>query len=157
MLAKYFNSAVGDGSALEQNKNEDDTYDEDCIVTNLDSLTIDDIKVASNEGDSDDDSDGDFDAAKALTESDASLALIVDFTAVWCGPCQRIAPDFARLAETHPKHLFVKVDVDELAGLAAELGVTSMPTFLFFRDGDLIHSIRGADEAALREQVAAHA
>tara|TARA_B110001452_G_scaffold266441_1_gene273324 strand:+ start:460 stop:609 length:150 start_codon:yes stop_codon:yes gene_type:complete len=46
------------------------------------------------------------------------------------------------------------VDVDELPGLASELGVQSMPTFLFFRGGDIIHTLRGADEKALREQVA---
>ena len=38
--------------------------------------------------------------------------------------------------------------------VASELGVMSMPTFLFFRGGDVIHTLRGADEKALREQVA---
>ena len=56
--------------------------------------------------------------------------LVVDFTAVWCGPCQRIAPAFAALAEEYADSAhFVKVDVDKLGELAAQLGVTSMPTF----------------------------
>lgn len=46
---------------------------------------------------------------------------------------------------------------DVLGDLAAELGVTSMPTFLFFRDGEVIDSMRGADEAGLRALVAEHA
>jgi thioredoxin 1 len=48
----------------------------------------------------------------------------------------------------------VQVDVDELGGLAAELGISSMPTFLFYKGGDIIHTMRGADEAKLREKVA---
>ena len=53
--------------------------------------------------------------------------------------------------------LLVKVDVDQLGELAAQLGVTSMPTFLFFRDGEMIDSMRGADEAGLRALVDEHA
>lgn len=48
----------------------------------------------------------------------------------------------------------VQVDVDELGGLAAELGISSMPTFLFYKSGEIIHTMRGADEAKLREKVA---
>jgi len=84
--------------------------------------------------------------------------LVVDFTAVWCGPCQRIAPAYAALAdEFADRATLVKCDVDVLGDLAAELGVTSMPTFLFFRDGEVIDSMRGADEAGLRALVAEHA
>ena len=50
--------------------------------------------------------------------------------------------------------LHVQVDVDELGGLAAELGVSSMLTFLFYKSGEIIHTMRGADEAKLREKVA---
>ena len=83
---------------------------------------------------------------------------MVDFTAVWCGPCQRIAPAYAALAEEYADEaVFVKVDVDRLGELAAELGVTSMPTFLFFKSGEMIDSMRGADEAGLRALVAEHA
>lgn len=80
--------------------------------------------------------------------------LVVDFTATWCGPCQRIAPAFAEIAEEYgDSAVFVKIDVDVLGDLAAELGVTSMPTFLFFRNGEAIDTMRGADEAGLRTLV----
>jgi hypothetical protein len=52
-------------------------------------------------------SDADWEAALEATK--AGTALFVDFTATWCGPCQRIAPDFAKLAASHPESLFVKV------------------------------------------------
>lgn len=84
--------------------------------------------------------------------------VVVDFTATWCGPCQRIAPVFAELAEQFAESAtFVKVDVDEHAELTANLGVSSLPTFLFFRGGKQIDMLRGADESGLRDLVSKHA
>ena len=101
-------------------------------------------------------SDEDWEERVAKTKT--GRPLVVDFTATWCGPCQRIAPTYAALAEEYAETaLLVKVDVDNLGELAAELGVTSMPTFLFFRSGEMIDSMRGADEDGLRMLVAEHA
>ena len=100
----------------------------------------------------------DMDDWEALQEEAADRLLVVDFTATWCGPCQMIAPTYAALAEEYAESaILVKVDVDELGELAQQLGVTSMPTFLFFRNGEMIDSMRGADEAGLRALVAEHA
>ena len=94
---------------------------------------------------------GEFD--KCLADAGDKL-VVVDFTATWCGPCQRIAPVFVKLAEEMPDVVFVKVDVDKLGELAAQLGVTSMPTFLFMRNGEVVDRMSGADEAGLRAMVA---
>jgi len=83
--------------------------------------------------------------------------IVLDFTATWCGPCQAIAPVFTAMAEERPDVLFVKCDVDELAELAAAEGVSSMPTFLFFRNGESIATLRGADPEGLRALVEEHA
>ena len=100
----------------------------------------------------------DLDDWQAVQEEAGERLLVVDFTAVWCGPCQKIAPVYAALADEYAESsVFVKVDVDNLGELAQELGVTSMPTFLFFRSGEIIDTMRGADEAGLRALVAEHA
>ena len=76
---------------------------------------------------------------------------------MWCGPCQRIAPVYAALAEEFATTaLLLKVDVDELPELAAELGVSSMPTFVFFLGGEQIDTVRGADEKSLRALLEKH-
>lgn len=99
----------------------------------------------------------DRDEWEALLADAGDRLIVVDFTATWCGPCQRIAPAYEKLAEAHEDAaLFVKIDVDELGDLAAELGVTSMPTFLFLRDGQVIDTLRGADEEGLRAMIATH-
>ncbi|KAH8076942.1 hypothetical protein JL720_10240 [Aureococcus anophagefferens] len=57
-------------------------------------------------------------------------ALVVDFTAPWCKPCQKICPFFKRLAATFDEAAtFVKVDVDDLEDVAEAAKVTMMPTF----------------------------
>ena len=93
---------------------------------------------------------------EAVLEEAGDSLVVLDFTATWCGPCQRIAPAFDAMAKEMPHVRFLKVDVDELGELAAEMGVTSMPTFLFFRNGESIAQLRGADEGRLRALVTEH-
>ncbi|XP_018318667.1 thioredoxin-like protein 1 [Agrilus planipennis] len=79
--------------------------------------------------------------------------VIVDFTASWCGPCQRIAPIFQQLASKYAKALFLKVDVDNCQETAAAQGVSAMPTFMFFRNRTKIDRLQGADSAALETKI----
>ena len=90
-------------------------------------------------------SDAEWATALALTKSHPEIAMIVDFTAVWCGPCQKIAPDFARLAKEHPTALFVKVDVDELEDVSQEAGIMAMPTFQVYKSGSKAEEMSGAN------------
>ena len=68
----------------------------------------------------------------------------------WCGPCQRIAPFFEELSTKYPSVTFVKVDVDELDGVAANCNVRCMPTFLVYKDGKATDGkLEGASPEAL--------
>ncbi|KAG8464988.1 hypothetical protein KFE25_012351 [Diacronema lutheri] len=100
-------------------------------------------------------SKSEFDAFVAEAAS-KGRTVFVDFTATWCGPCKRIAPVFEALAAEFPHADFVKVDVDENQETAAACGITAMPTIKAYKDGKEAASMRGADEAALREMVVAH-
>ncbi|CAO2655185.1 Nn.00g102490.m01.CDS01 [Neocucurbitaria sp. VM-36] len=86
----------------------------------------------------------------------AHTYLIADFYATWCPPCKQIAPIYTQLSTTHSapgKFAFVKVNVDEQRELAAQHGVTAMPTFLLFKDGKKIEEIKGADPRKLKAAV----
>ena len=87
----------------------------------------------------------------------ATKLLVVDFTATWCGPCQRIAPLYEDLAKEFPQVLFVKVDVDDNQETAQQCNVSAMPTFKGYRDRAEVFSIRGADIDGLRQQVSTNA
>ncbi len=63
--------------------------------------------------------------------------IVVDLWAQWCGPCLALAPTLERLAETYAGQVRIaKVNVDQNQGLGAKYGVRSIPTTLFFKDGE---------------------
>ncbi|RYC60200.1 hypothetical protein CHU98_g5997 [Xylaria longipes] len=72
--------------------------------------------------------------------------VIVDAFATWCGPCKAIAPIVAKMSEEErfKDFYFVKIDVDHLPDLSQELGITAMPTFIAFKDGEANGKVTGA-------------
>ena len=73
---------------------------------------------------------------KELIES--GQPLVIDFWATWCGPCMRLAPIIDQLAtEYEGKVLIGKYNVDEESDMSTEFGIRSIPTLLFFKDGEL--------------------
>ncbi len=85
----------------------------------------------------------DFDAAVG----GAPLAM-VDFFAVWCGPCQRTAPAVEEAAARYRgRALIAKVDIDQAPDLASRFGVELVPTLIFFRDGREVRRREGAVSA----------
>ena len=89
---------------------------------------------------------------------DATVPVLVDFWAEWCGPCKAIAPIVDELATELTGQIKVaKVDVDENQQLAGEFGIRSIPTLLILKDGVVQEQMVGAmNKAALKEKLDAH-
>lgn len=79
----------------------------------------------------------------------SELPVLVEFSAVWCGPCKQVEPDVVALMhELEGKAKVVKIDVDKCPMLAQELQIKSVPTFMVFKGG----RIAGGQPGALRRQ-----
>ncbi|MCC5832947.1 MAG: thioredoxin [Chlamydiales bacterium] len=81
--------------------------------------------------------------------------VLVDFYADWCGPCRMLAPIVEELAqEMSGKMTVAKVDTDQSVNVAAKFEVTSIPTLILFKDGQLVKRVVGLkDLDALRKMV----
>ena len=73
-----------------------------------------------------------------FNETIAAGTTLVDFWAVWCGPCRMQSPVLDAFAEKQDAVKVCKVNVDEQPALAARFGVMSIPTLIAFRDGEIL-------------------
>lgn len=81
--------------------------------------------------------------------TNASVPLVVDYWAPWCGPCRMVAPELAKVAARHAGKMFVvKVNTDELTDLSDRFGIRSIPTLAVFAGGREAARMSGARPAA---------
>ena len=103
--------------------------------------------------------------AKAVTLTDATFdatiksdkPVLVDFWAVWCGPCKAIAPSIEELSdELDGKAVIGKLNVDENGDIAMNYGIRSIPTLLVFKGGQVVDKQIGAvPKSVLNQKLAA--
>ncbi|XP_078488240.1 thioredoxin-2 [Ciona intestinalis] len=100
---------------------------------------------------------GDLDEFNRALADAGNKLVLVDFHAVWCGPCKMIAPAVKELANAHADKLVVlKVDVDEAADVAEKAEISAMPTFIFYKGGKPVATFKGANKEKLAEMTLAN-
>ena len=84
--------------------------------------------------------------------------VLVDFWAVWCGPCRQVAPIVESLAEKWgPKATVAKLNVDDVPSVAEKYGIMSIPTLMLFKNGAMVDSVIGAvDKGTLKRMIDNH-
>ena len=79
--------------------------------------------------------------------------VVIDFSATWCGPCQKIKPHFKLLAENHKDCVFCYVDVDDCPDIAEEYDISKLPTFLIYKDKENCDEYVGGSEIKMKESI----
>ena len=70
---------------------------------------------------------------------------VIDFWATWCGPCRIVSPIISEMAEKYDGKIVVgKCDVEENEDLSNEFGIRNIPTILFFKNGEVVDKLIGA-------------
>lgn len=83
------------------------------------------------------------------------VQVFVDFFAEWCGPCKQVAPKLEAYAKQYPDVTFLKVDVDNDATseLSSKNGISAMPTFIAFLNGEEVGKVVGANLGKMEELI----
>lgn len=77
-------------------------------------------------------------STQTFTEATSAPVAIVDFSAVWCGPCKMLAPVMEELSEMYAgKAAFFNVDIDDDQALAMRYGVQAVPTVIMLKNGQV--------------------
>ncbi|HEX3078565.1 MAG TPA: thioredoxin [Lachnospiraceae bacterium] len=80
--------------------------------------------------------------------------ILIDLYATWCGPCKALSPIIEKVADEYEGKVKVaKIDIDKHMEIAEKYGVRSIPTLLFFKDGEVVENLLGLQDKVKIEQV----
>lgn len=93
--------------------------------------------------------------SEAAAHIASGAAVVVDCFATWCAPCKTLLPVLEKIASIQKNVKFLKVDIDESPDFASKFSVSSVPTLLFFKGGELVDRVVGTSvpsiDAALKK------
>ncbi|XP_047367902.1 thioredoxin-2-like [Vespa velutina] len=89
-------------------------------------------------------------------EKAGSTLVVIDFYAIWCGPCKAIGPKIEELAKEREDVIFLKVNVEECEDIVNKYKITNMPTFVFIKEGKVLETFSGANYELLLSTIQIH-
>jgi thioredoxin 1 len=92
-----------------------------------------------------------------VAEHDAVIgsgkAVVLQFSASWCGPCQRIKPKMIEFSDENKDIIFCYIDIDNAGELAEQYGVQGVPAFYFIKNCKAVGNVVGANQSAIEKEI----
>jgi len=88
-----------------------------------------------------------------LIQTTKGKVVVIDYFAMWCGPCVGFSPTYTKMSNEMPDVLFLKVDVDEVPEAADKAGIQSIPAFHIYVNGARQEIVVGAVETKLKDAI----
>ncbi|KAL5106324.1 Thioredoxin H-type 2 [Taenia crassiceps] len=96
----------------------------------------------------------DEDDMESLKKMSHECLVIVDFFATWCGPCKSVKVAYEKLAEQETSVKFAKLDIDIYEDAPSDYSIVAMPTFMAFKNGEMVDSVIGPHIEQVKQMVA---
>lgn len=90
---------------------------------------------------------------RLLDTISANDTVVVEFGAVWCGPCRSFLPHYKKFAEANPDIVCVKVDVDTDPGFVQRFRIQSVPQVFLFKNGEYVKHLESRTVIKLQEEL----
>jgi thioredoxin 1 len=89
-----------------------------------------------------------YDELVSYSQTNSNKLIVMDFKAPWCGPCKAIKPFFDYLQENYPNVDFLEIDIEdeETMSITENFEIAKVPTFIYFKNGSVCHSIIGTNK-----------
>lgn len=100
-----------------------------------------------------------YDELVSYSQTNSNKLIVIDFNASWCGPCKAIKPFFDYLKENYPNVDFLKINIEDenTTSITEIFEITKVPTFIYFKNGSMCHSIIGTNteniETAINDNI----
>ena len=89
------------------------------------------------------------------SQDNPSKLIVMDFKASWCGPCKAMKPFFEYLQENYPNVDFLEIDIedDDKISITNNFTIAKVPTFIYFKNGNICHSIIGTNKENIENAI----
>jgi thioredoxin 1 len=91
----------------------------------------------------------------SYSQANPTKLIVMDFKATWCAPCKAIKPFFKYLEENYPNVIFQEIDIenDDTQTITETLEIAKVPTFIYFKNGSICHSIIGTNKENIENAI----
>jgi len=89
----------------------------------------------------------------SLNEIPKTGKVVIDFYAIWCGPCKKLGPFFGQLSLEFPDITFLKVNTDDAEDLTKHFDISALPTVLFINNGEVLSIVKGFNPDVLKSEM----